>query len=370
MPTELRGDARDLPQLAGHTPDDLDRARPAGQGPRGPRGAAGSATSPGPAPATSSRSRPGAGRPTSRADWGPRRTCAAPARRWRPGVASPTPGATWWPRARSAPTPTGGRPDLADLAPHRRGRASPRGGRSGCAPPTPTRADDIEDVLELDRVQQWDDEIDAAARGGGARPGAGDRGRRCPRACRRPRWRGCATTPRRSPATWPGRCRARRRRRPGSAPASTPGWRPGSASSSCSTPTICPGRADAGIEDDADLAELWRRSSGVRSPTASAAARSSRRSRWCSTGRSSAAGSTRSTATATATSSSTGRPTGPATADPLQLAIYRLAWAELHDVPLESVRAAFYYVRTGELVEPPDLPSRDGLVAVLDPAAG
>ena len=38
-----------------------------------------------------------------------------------------------------------------------------------------------------------------------------------------------------------------------------------------------------------------------------------------------------------------------ATADPLQLAIYRLAWAELHDIPPSSdrVRAAFYYVRSG-----------------------
>ena len=39
-----------------------------------------------------------------------------------------------------------------------------------------------------------------------------------------------------------------------------------------------------------------------------------------------------------------------ATADPLQLALYRLAWSELHDVPLDRVRAAFYYVRTGEVV--------------------
>ncbi|WP_244962972.1 ATP-dependent helicase [Nocardioides dongkuii] len=48
-------------------------------------------------------------------------------------------------------------------------------------------------------------------------------------------------------------------------------------------------------------------------------------------------------------------------ADPLQLGIYRLAWAELHGVPLERVRAAFFYVRTGELVEPADLPDREGL---------
>ena len=40
------------------------------------------------------------------------------------------------------------------------------------------------------------------------------------------------------------------------------------------------------------------------------------------------------------------------TADPLQLALYRVAWAELTGVPVERVRAAFYYVRTGDLVEP------------------
>ena len=44
--------------------------------------------------------------------------------------------------------------------------------------------------------------------------------------------RGCATTPRASPVTSPGRCRGHRPPRPGSAPASTPGWRRGSGSSS------------------------------------------------------------------------------------------------------------------------------------------
>ncbi|GEP38808.1 ATP-dependent DNA helicase [Nocardioides psychrotolerans] len=53
------------------------------------------------------------------------------------------------------------------------------------------------------------------------------------------------------------------------------------------------------------------------------------------------------------------------TADALQLAIYRLAWAELHDVPLERVAAAFYYVRNEELVLPPDLPGREELEAIL-----
>jgi len=49
------------------------------------------------------------------------------------------------------------------------------------------------------------------------------------------------------------------------------------------------------------------------------------------------------------------------TADPLQLAIYRLAWAELKGVPLTDVRAAFHYVRSGETVEISDLADRKGL---------
>jgi DNA helicase II / ATP-dependent DNA helicase PcrA len=54
-----------------------------------------------------------------------------------------------------------------------------------------------------------------------------------------------------------------------------------------------------------------------------------------------------------------------ATADPLQLAIYRLAWAELHDVPVEQVRAVFYYVRPGSVVEPDHLPGREELEGIL-----
>jgi DNA helicase-2/ATP-dependent DNA helicase PcrA len=40
-------------------------------------------------------------------------------------------------------------------------------------------------------------------------------------------------------------------------------------------------------------------------------------------------------------------------ADALQLSLYRLAWAELRGVPVETVRAGFYYVRDQQLVEPP-----------------
>ena len=52
-------------------------------------------------------------------------------------------------------------------------------------------------------------------------------------------------------------------------------------------------------------------------------------------------------------------------ADPLQLAIYRTAWAELTGVPVERVRAAFYYVRTGRLVEPDGLPERAELERLI-----
>ncbi|WP_411108293.1 ATP-dependent helicase [Streptomyces sp. c-19] len=53
------------------------------------------------------------------------------------------------------------------------------------------------------------------------------------------------------------------------------------------------------------------------------------------------------------------------TADPLQLAIYRLAWAEQHGLAPEDVAAAFVYVRTGEVARPARLPGRAELEAIL-----
>jgi DNA helicase II / ATP-dependent DNA helicase PcrA len=53
------------------------------------------------------------------------------------------------------------------------------------------------------------------------------------------------------------------------------------------------------------------------------------------------------------------------TADPLQLAIYRVAWADLAGVEVERVRSAFSYVRSGRLVEPPDLPDRAALARLV-----
>ncbi|WP_432133971.1 UvrD-helicase domain-containing protein [Streptomyces sp. bgisy154] len=51
--------------------------------------------------------------------------------------------------------------------------------------------------------------------------------------------------------------------------------------------------------------------------------------------------------------------------DPLQLALYRLAWAEQQGVPVESVTATFLHVRTGEAVRPADLPDRAALERLL-----
>ena len=55
-------------------------------------------------------------------------------------------------------------------------------------------------------------------------------------------------------------------------------------------------------------------------------------------------------------------------ADPLQLAVYRVAWAELHGIDLARVRAVFHYVRTGHTVEPAELPDRAALERLLRPA--
>jgi DNA helicase-2/ATP-dependent DNA helicase PcrA len=49
----------------------------------------------------------------------------------------------------------------------------------------------------------------------------------------------------------------------------------------------------------------------------------------------------------------------------VQLAVYRLAWAALRNVPTASVRAAFHYVRSGLTVTPESLPQADDLAALL-----
>ena len=53
------------------------------------------------------------------------------------------------------------------------------------------------------------------------------------------------------------------------------------------------------------------------------------------------------------------------TADPLQLAVYRLAWAEMNGLDPADVSGAFYYVRLGEVQRFEDLPGRDELETAL-----
>jgi DNA helicase-2/ATP-dependent DNA helicase PcrA len=64
----------------------------------------------------------------------------------------------------------------------------------------------------------------------------------------------------------------------------------------------------------------------------------------------------------------TGRPPGAAEhqAVAVQLAAYRLAWAQLAGVPADQVRAAFYYVRHDLTLRPADLLDEAGLAALIE----
>ena len=54
----------------------------------------------------------------------------------------------------------------------------------------------------------------------------------------------------------------------------------------------------------------------------------------------------------------------------VQLAVYRLAWARLKGVPLDQVRAAFYYVADNQVVRPHDLGSAERLEQIVAAALG
>ncbi|MFF4454572.1 UvrD-helicase domain-containing protein [Streptomyces goshikiensis] len=58
----------------------------------------------------------------------------------------------------------------------------------------------------------------------------------------------------------------------------------------------------------------------------------------------------------------TGRSTD---ADPLQLAVYRLAWSETTGTPLAHITAAFLHVRSGRVIRPRNLPGRARLERIL-----
>ncbi|MCU1553538.1 MAG: ATP-dependent helicase [Arthrobacter sp.] len=54
----------------------------------------------------------------------------------------------------------------------------------------------------------------------------------------------------------------------------------------------------------------------------------------------------------------------------VQLALYRLAWSRLKGVPLDEVRAAFYYVADNQVVRPHDLGSAERLESIVSAALG
>ncbi|WP_224769104.1 ATP-dependent DNA helicase [Nocardioides ochotonae] len=132
-----------------------------------------------------------------------------------------------------------------------------------------------------------------------------------------------------------------------------------------------PGRADAGIDDDTDLKELITRFEhgpfGTRVPHQVEAPFALVLDGQVVRGRIDAV------YTETAPDGAPGyllvdwKTSRHQDSEPLQLAIYRLAYAELHGVPLERVRAAFFYVRTGELIEPGHLPGRVELEELFRP---
>lgn len=67
----------------------------------------------------------------------------------------------------------------------------------------------------------------------------------------------------------------------------------------------------------------------------------------------------------------TGRPPAPdrRAAKAVQLAVYRLAWSRLKDVPLDTVRAAFFYVADNLVVRPHDLADAQELERIIAAAA-
>ncbi|MDJ0384400.1 UvrD-helicase domain-containing protein [Streptomyces sp. G-G2] len=58
-----------------------------------------------------------------------------------------------------------------------------------------------------------------------------------------------------------------------------------------------------------------------------------------------------------------------AEADPLQLAVYRLAWAEATGTPLDRITVSFLHVRSGRVIRPANLPTRARLERILQGAS-
>ena len=132
-------------------------------------------------------------------------------------------------------------------------------------------------------------------------------------------------------------------------------------------PAELPGAADAAIADDAELRELCQSFQcgpyGHRTPTAVEAPFSLLLAGQVIAGRIDAV-----YATPGGYQVVDWKTSELETADPLQLAIYRLAWAELRQVCVSDVDAVFYHVRSGAIVRPSGLPGRAELAALLEEA--
>ena len=314
----------------------LDAVRRGVKAARGASRSSGSATSRSPGPGTCSSSRRYCGGRRARSRSGPspyqltvRDACAGwgvDAETWRDKPARATP--TRCARGRR------GCPWPVEATPPRSSGAGRRGG--ACAAASTRRGRD--DGRRRGRRRagrarrgspQWDAEHRAAAR---RRRGASRRRRGRRAAARQPvgdRAGAAARRPGRlRRASWPGRCRASPRPPPGSAPGSTPGSRATFGQQQTPRPRRAarprrrrdrrrrrPARADRGVRGRAVRRPAPH---AVEAPFALVLAGQVVR------GRIDAVYAT----DATASSSSTGRPTAQ-TADPLQLAIYRVAWAEL-----------------------------------------
>ena len=233
----------------------------------------------------------------------------------------------------------------------------------------PTAADELEDALLLQRVQEWDEEIERLL--------AEAVRERSPE----------IVVPLPSSLSATSMARLRDDAEAFARDLARPMPRPPSAAARFGTrfhawvearfgqqllldPDDLPGRADSDIEDDADLRDLIKRFEdgpfADRAPHAIEPSFALVLAGQVVRGRIDAVYEEQTTDGEPGFLVVDWKTSRSPTADPLQLAIYRLAWAELHGLPPEWVRAAFYYVRTGQVVEPPELPGRRELEGLLD----
>ncbi|MGA8845013.1 MAG: ATP-dependent DNA helicase [Nocardioides sp.] len=361
MPTALRGDARDLPRLAGHGPEDIKALSVAAK-----------------AHDATEELRLGYVAWTRA-----RHELSVSAWCWKAGLKSGLGPSTYLDLTREAMATWGGEPDAwrdavvkGEVHPHAgddidqdwpishhtpevvrrreaaaRVRAVPDEGND--------HVDDLEDMLHLEQVQQWDDEIDRLLA-----EAARDRAQEIEVPLPSSLSATSLARLRDDPETFARELARPMPRRPSSAArfgTRFHAWVEARFGQQLLLdPDDLPGRADVGIEDDADLQELIKQfESGPfadRPPLVVEPSFALVLAGQVVRGRIDAVYAEGDGYLIVDWKTNRTR-----SADPLQLALYRLAWAELQDVPLDQVRAAFYYVREGDLVEPGALPDRAAL---------